>query len=231
MFAVFMVGYALLAVLSGSMSYGLDSFELLMISLLAFGIYYFIVGKPKVLLWTLVILLASISGLGLYLYRLELLYPFLEEVYAFLQLYYYSVEIEEYSIGILHQQLLIFVLGIILYRLIIMFYRSEKFKFSPPIAGFLIIIPSYLLGLFSSVKDRRAFYLLVFAAFIYYFEIYFVKSRISGGHQRRHSFYSLGIYMAIITLGISVLVNDNYQDPFKKKSVWHFSAEERSAGK
>lgn len=216
MFALFVIGFAILAILSGTFSYMLNIFELLVISGLSFLVYYFILGKRKVLIWSIVVTLLAITGTSYYLYRKELLESTGIQVANFVKPYYYSMKIDGFYIGRFHQQLLILGIGIFLYRVIVAFYRSRKLVIIPPVFGALLIIGAYIAGSFSSIRDRQAFFLFVMATFIYYFEIYYMRLKDSEGYHRRYSFYRLSIVMATLVILLSVVVNNANSDPFEK---------------
>jgi len=215
-FALFVIGFAILAILSETFSYMLHIFELFIISGLSFLVYYFIIGKRKVLIWSILVTLLAITGTSYYLYRKELLESTGIQIANFLKPYYYSMKIDGFYIGRFHQQLLILGVGIFLYRVIVVFYHSKKFVVIPPVFGALLIIGAYSAGSFSSIRDRQAFFLFVVATFIYYFEIYYVRMKDSDGYLRRYSFYRLSIVMASLVILLSVVVNHTYRDPFEK---------------
>lgn len=217
MFAVFLMGAALLAILSGAFSYSLFIFDIIGVAIVSFTIYYFVIGKPKVLAWTLGIASVSLIGFSIYLYRLEQLDILVNSVLDFLRPYYYSVSVEEFYIGRMHQQLILLIIGIILYRVIMIFYRSENMRFIPPLTGGLIIVVTYIFDLFSSSKDRAAFFLFVIAVFIYYFETFYVRMKHSEGLKRRTPFYLLSSLMVAIVLIASVTVNNAFYNPFKER--------------
>ena len=216
MFAIFVIGFAILAILSGTFSYVLNIFELFVISGLSFLVYYFILGKRNVLIWSILATILAITVTSYYLYKKELLESTGIQIANFVKPYYYSMRIQGFYIGRFHQQLLILVIGIFLYRVIVAFYRSKKFVAIPPVVGALLILGAYIAGAFSSIRDRQAFFLFVIATFIYYFEIYYVRLKDSEGDCRRYSFYRLSIVMATLVILLSLVVNNTHPNPFEK---------------
>jgi len=217
MFAIFVIGFAILAILSGTLSYLLNIFELFIISGFSFLVYYFVLGKRKVLIWSMVIFVLALGGISYYLFKKELLLAAGTQIANFVKPYYYSVKVEDYYINKVHQQILIFGIGTLLYRVIVAFYKSRKLVVIPPVFGALVIIGAYIAGSFSSIRDRQAFFLFIIATFIYYFEIYYIRMKDSEGYRRRYSFYSLSIIMATLVILLSVVVNNTYRDPFEKR--------------
>ncbi len=217
MFAVFMMGLALMAIISGAFSYSLILPDLIVIAVLSFGIYYFIIDKPKVFLWTMGSLIVLASGLSVYLYRNELLDIALNGLVDFFKPYYFSVSVEEFYIGILHQRLMIFIISVFMYKLIVVFYHSRILKIVPPLLGGLIMFVTFTMGLFSSSKDRMAFYLFVIALFIYYFEVFFSYLKENEGVKRRMPFYWLAMLMVGIVLFLSISLNNAIYNPFKER--------------
>lgn len=217
MFAVFVIGMAILAILSGSFSYVLTTFDILMISIISFTVYYFILGKKRVFLWLL--LLGTIFGIGsgIYLYRNDLLLTTLDTMLNYVRPYYYSVKVADYYIGEPHQFMLILALGIIIYRLVVTFYKSKKFRFVPPIFGFGFMVAAFFTGSFSSQVDKNAFVIFILASFIYYFEIYYIETKASEGIRRRYSFYILATSMAALVLIMSTVANNTYRNPFMER--------------
>ncbi|PKM54858.1 MAG: hypothetical protein CVU98_12960, partial [Firmicutes bacterium HGW-Firmicutes-3] len=216
MVAVFVIGFAILAILSGTFSYMLNMFELFVISGLSFLVYYFILSKRNVLIWSIVVTLLAITVTSYYLYKKELLETTGIQIANFVKPYYYSMRIQGFYIGRFHQQLLILGIGIFLYLVIVALYRSKKFVVIPPVFGALVIVGAYIAGSFSSIRDRQAFFLFVMATFIYYFEIYYVRLKDSEGYKRRYSFYRLSIVMATLVILLSVVVNNTHRNPFEK---------------
>ncbi len=219
MFAIYLMGFAILAILSGTLSYVFIVIDLIIIAGIAFLVYYFIIGKSRVLLWTSIAFFLGLSGIAVYLYRQELLQLAVDEIIEFLKPYYYSVTVEEFYIGKFHQQLILIAIGILIFRVIVIFYNSYYLKFVPPILGGIIIFFSYLTGNFSTSKDEYAFYIFVIAVFIYYFEIYYVRLKKSEGLKKRYSFYILATVMVTIVLFVAIIVNNIYYNPFKEKTV------------
>ncbi|PKM67573.1 MAG: hypothetical protein CVU95_07645 [Firmicutes bacterium HGW-Firmicutes-2] len=107
MFAIFVIGFAILAILSGTFSYVLNIFELFVISGLSFLVYYFILGKRNVLIWSILATILAITVTSYYLYKKELLESTGIQIANFVKPYYYSMRIQGFYIGRFHQQLLI----------------------------------------------------------------------------------------------------------------------------
>lgn len=230
MFAIFVIGMAILAILSGSFSYVLTVFDIVVISSLSFLIYYFVLGKRKVFLWVLLLSFLTAIGGSIYLYRTEKLMAAIEKFIDYLEPYYYSIKVKDYYIGEMHQFLLILFIGIFLYKVIVMFYRSTKFRFVPPIFGAVFIVGAFFAGSFSSQADRYAFLMFILASFIYYFEIYFVETKYSEGVRRRYSFYILGIVMGGLVFVIATTANNGFYNPFKERvKVVVMAPEERNS--
>ncbi len=217
MFAVFMMGLSLIAIISGAFSYSLMLPDLILIAALSFAIYYFVLDKPKVFLWTMVGLIILAAGTSVYLYRNELLESTVMGIIDFFKPYYFSIRVEEFYIGILHQRLMIFIINIFLYKFIVVFYHSRILKIVPPLCGGLIIFITYTMGLFSSSKDKMAFYLFVIALFIYYFEVFFSYLKENEGVKRRMPFYWLSMLMVGIVLLLSISLNNFFYNPFKER--------------
>jgi len=217
MFAIFLMGMAILAILSGSFSYVLSVFDIFGISVIGFLIYYFILARRKVFFWFLFIVTLVIISSGIYLYRNELLMTTLKTMLNYLKPYYYSIKVSDYYIGEIHQFALILGIGVFLYELIVRVYNSTRFRFVPPIFGIIFIIGAFFAGSFSSAADRYAFIMYVLASFVYYFEIYYSQTSDSEGVRRRYSFYVLAVTMAMLVLIISSAVNSFYSNPFKKR--------------
>jgi len=65
MFAIFLMGMAILAILSGSFSYVLSIFDIFGISVIGFLIYYFVLARRKVLFWFLITVTLVIISSGI----------------------------------------------------------------------------------------------------------------------------------------------------------------------
>jgi transglutaminase-like putative cysteine protease len=217
MIALFLVGFALMTILSGALSYGITNLELLGIAIVSFLIYKFIIENKRTLFWFTLIFLIIISGGSYYLFRQELLEESIQQITNFLLPFYYSVKVEFYYIGKLHQVIMMFAIGILVYVIISNLYYMKRLRLYTPIIGFVAIIISFLIGTFSGTPDRQAFFLYILTTFIYYYEVYFIRSEDSTSTNKRMSFYLLGTSMAVIVIAIGLVGNAIYYNPFERK--------------
>jgi len=217
MIALFLIGFALLAILSGALSYSITMFELLLISFGAFIIYKVIIENKKVLFWfILLLMITSLSG-GYYLYKVKLLQETYQMVINFLSPFYYSVVVETYYIGRLHQFIMLFAISIFIYILFFNLYYINKLRLVSPIAGLIAIIVAYMIGTFSGTQDRLAFFLYILTTFIYYYDIYFITIDDLTIRKQRSSFYILACSMASVVILFGLLGNLVMYNPFERK--------------
>jgi len=217
MIALFLIGFALLAILSGALSYSITLFELLLISFAAFIVYKVIIENKKVFFWFVVLLLlTSLSG-GYYLYKVKLLQETYQMVINFLSPFYYSVVVETYYIGRLHQLIMLFAISLLIYILFFNVYYIKKIRLVSPIAGLIAIIVAYMIGTFSGTQDRLAFFLYILTTFIYYYDIYFITIEDLTIRKQRSSFYILACSMASLVILIGLFGNSVLYNPFERK--------------
>jgi len=222
MFGIYLMGVAIIALLAGSFSYVLNIIEIIIIGAFGFGVHYFIFSKRKVFWWTTGILFLLSTGLFVYLYKTKTIDIVLLQVKNFLLPYYYSVTMDDFYIGVTHQRVMLFLLSLIVFRFVGFFYQTKALKSLPIVLGVAIIIPAYQLHVLSNYFDRYAFYIYIVASFVYFFELRFVKNRQSKGEKKRRSFYQLGVLLALVLLGLSIIAHSTFANPFqiRKKTLW-----------
>lgn len=217
MIAIFFVGYALLTILSGALSYDISNFELFGVAVVTFILYKLLIEKKRVLFWLAIVVIVS-SGIGsYYLYRIKMLSDVYHTIVNFLSPFYYSLVVKSYYIGRLHQFIMMFILGFVVYILFSNFYYIRRLRFLSPLFGLIAIIIAFLIGTFSGITDRNAFFIYILSTFLYYYEIYYISLEDSSIHKQRASFYVLGTTMAIVVILSGTIGDSFWHNPFERK--------------
>lgn len=219
MIAIFLIGYALMTILSGALSYDITNFELFGLCLLVYIYYKVFIENKKVLFWSLfTILLASLVG-GYYLYRIKMIEDVYHQVVNFLLPFYYSVVVETYFIGRMHQVLMMIVLGLVIFIFFSNLYYIRSLRWITPTFGLIAIISAFLSGTFSGSNDKQAFFFYIISTFVYYYELYYVSIEEHSYRKQRASFYTLACAMSVIVIMLGVVTDAMWHNPFERKVV------------
>lgn len=217
MIALFLIGFALMAILSGALSYSISTFELFGVALFGYAIYKVIIENKKVLFWFSITLLTSMGVGSYYLYKIERIEEIYQNVVNFLLPFYYSVKVETYYIGRLHQFIMMIMISIIIYVFFSNVYYIKKIRVFTPVIGLVAIIIAFMIGTFSGTTDKQAFFIYIITTFIYYYEIYFITLEDISVRKQRSSFYVLACTMASVVIVFGLIGNSFFYNPFERK--------------
>lgn len=217
MLAVFLLGYGFLCILGAIFSYELALFDIFLISLVCFSVFYFILEKKKIFVGVLLSIFVFGSIGGIYLYRTEQLSLVFEPIENFFKTCYYSVSVVDYYIGIEFQRILILILGVFIYKVLKVVYLHDKVRWISPIIGYLIFLVALFLNLLNTSFDQWVFIIFTMVSIIYYFESYYVYLKEYTLSKRKVSFYILGFLIGGFILFSAVTLNRIFPDPFKER--------------